>query len=299
MTAVTELLSGYSAYFNNELNNFFPLPHDAEKKVVKTMRYSVMNGGKRLRPFLVAETAGLFGISRAQSLRTAVALEMLHSYSLVHDDLPAMDNDDLRRGKPTCHRQFDEATAILAGDGLLTYAFEILSDEKTFPDADVRCRLVNMLGNAAGAFNGMISGQMLDLYAEKIPCPKNPEQLIKNIEEMKTGRLIRFACEAGAVLGRAAAREFSALTEYARKIGVAFQIADDILDVEGDEKLMGKALQKDKNQGKVTFVTVYGLENAKKIAEELINSAKNILEIFGSKAGSLKDLADYVINRKN
>ena len=299
MTAVTELLSGYSAYFNNELNNFFPLPQGAEKKVVEAMRYSVMNGGKRLRPFLVAETAGLFGISRAQSLCTAAALEMLHSYSLIHDDLPAMDNDDLRRGKPTCHRQFDEATAILAGDGLLTYAFEILSDEKTSPDADVRCRLVNMLGNAAGAFNGMISGQMLDLYAEKIPCPKNPEQLIKHIEEMKTGRLIRFACEAGAVLGRAAAREFSALTEYARKIGVAFQIADDILDVEGDEKLMGKALQKDKNQGKVTFVTVYGLENAKKIAEELITGAKNILEIFGSKAGSLKDLADYVINRKN
>ena len=186
MTDIKEKLTAFSRRFNDRLPEFFTLPAGPEKRVVQAMEYSVMNGGKRLRPFLVCECAALFGVPEEKSFRTAAALEMLHSYSLIHDDLPAMDNDDLRRGKPTCHKQFDEATAILAGDGLLTYAFEIISDEKTHPRPVIRSRLVKLLAEAAGAFNGMIAGQMLDLYAENLKNPAEPEKLIKNIEEMKT-----------------------------------------------------------------------------------------------------------------
>ncbi len=297
MKNIKKILSSYSQKFNTKLASFFPLPEGEEKRVVEAMKYSVMNGGKRLRPYLVSETAKLFGISEAKSLRTAAALEMLHSYSLIHDDLPSMDNDDLRRGKPTCHKQFDEATAILAGDGLLTYAFEILSDEKT-ADSATRCELIQYLANAAGAFTGMIAGQMVDLYAEKISPKLQNETLIKHIEEMKTGRLIRYACEAGAILGKATKKQRQALIDYSRKIGIAFQIADDILDVEGNADLVGKTLQKDKKQGKVTFVSLYGLANTRKIAEDLIKQAQKALDIFGSKAENLKLLAQYIIERK-
>ena len=262
------------------------------------MKYAVTNGGKRLRPYLVYETAHLFGVDFSSSLRTAVALEMLHSYSLVHDDLPAMDNDDLRRGKQTCHKQFDEATAILAGDGLLTYAFEILSAPQTAADAETRCELISLLANGAGAFDGMIAGQMLDLYAEKLPASTDAEALIKHIEEMKTGRLIRYACEAGAVLGKASPQQRQALIGYSRKIGIAFQIADDILDVEGEQELVGKTLNKDAAQGKVTFVTLYGLDNAKQISRQLIDEARQIIAIFGDKAENLSALAQYIIDRK-
>lgn len=298
MTDIKETLIAYSQEFNALLPEFFKLPQGDEKRVVEAMQYSVMNGGKRLRPFLVTESAKLFGISSQQAFYTAAALEMLHSYSLIHDDLPAMDNDDLRRGKPTCHKQFDEATAILAGDGLLTYAFEVLSNQKTHPQAEVRLELITLLSNAAGAFNGMIAGQMLDLYAEKLSNPQNPENLIKNIEEMKTGRLLRFACEAGAVLGKATSEQKQALIEYSRKIGMAFQIADDILDVEGDQALVGKTLNKDAEQGKITFVSIYGLEEARRIARVLIEEAQQVLNIFGDKAENLKLLAQYIIDRK-
>lgn len=298
MTDIREFIFEYSQKFNNELAPFFELPNGYEKRVVEAMQYSVTNGGKRLRPFLVAECAGLFGIPFEQSFRTAAALEMLHTYSLIHDDLPAMDNDEMRRGKPTCHKQFDEATAILAGDGLLTYAFEILSNEKTHPSAETRCKLISMLSNAAGAFDGMIAGQMLDLYVEGIANPENPKQMIEKIEEMKTGRLIRYACEAGAVLGGASQEQINALAEYARKIGSAFQIADDILDVEGNPELVGKALKKDKDQGKITFVTLYGIDNAKQIAKDLVVEAIEALTLFGNKADNLKLLAQYTIDRQ-
>lgn len=242
-----------------------------------------MNGGKRLRPFLVSESAKLFGLGFEDSLRTAAALECLHSYSLIHDDLPAMDNDDLRRGKPTCHKAFDEATAILAGDGLLTYAFEILSDEKTHPSADIRIALVNLLANAAGAFTGMVAGQMLDLYADTAPNA-GTENLVKHIEEMKTGRLIRYACEAGALLGGASTTEKEALVAYARRIGIAFQIADDILDVEGDQALVGKTLNKDSAQGKATFVSLYGLEKpGKPLKTILMKPRKSLPEHLAKK----------------
>ncbi len=297
MPDFSEKLKSYTEYFNHELPHFFPFPSGAEKRVVEAMLYSVANGGKRLRPFLVSETAALFGIPQQQSLPTAAALEFLHSYSLIHDDLPAMDNDDLRRGKPTCHKQFDEATAILAGDGLLTYAFEILSDSPTASSPSTRCALISLLAKAAGAFSGMIAGQMLDLSSADNLSSSEQEFLIKHIEEMKTGCLLRYACEAGAVLGNASDEQKQALITYSRKIGIAFQITDDILDVEGNPALVGKTLNKDAAQGKMTFVGLYGLEKAKQIARQLIEEAKTSISVFGSKNQTLKDLADFIISR--
>ena len=292
-------LAAFSAAFNAKLPALFPLPQGREKRVVEAMFYSLSNGGKRLRPFLVTASAGLFGISPEQAFPTAAALECLHSYSLIHDDLPAMDNDDLRRGKPTCHKQFDEATAILAGDGLLTYAFELISSEQNPFPPPIRCRLTSLLANGAGAFDGMVAGQMLDLDTERGAAPAAPETIIKHIEEMKTGRLLRFACEAGAVLGSAPAEQHQALVTYSRKIGIAFQIADDVLDVEGTVEQMGKTLGKDAAQGKLTFVSLYGLEKSKTIAAELIAEAKQALQIFGSKADELRHLADFIISRRH
>lgn len=293
---IKEKLIAYSTEFNARLGEFFPLGKEEEFRVVEAMKYSVTNGGKRLRPFLVCESGKLFGLGFEETLRTAVSLECLHSYSLIHDDLPAMDNDDLRRGKPTCHKAYDEATAILAGDGLLTYAFEILAHEKTAPTSQIRSNLIGLLANAAGAFTGMVAGQMLDLQAER-GLEKNSENLIRRIEEMKTGRLIRYACEAGAVLGNASMEETQKLIEYSRAIGIAFQIADDILDVEGNQDLVGKRLQKDASQGKLTFVSLYGLDKAKLLAQEYINKAKEALALFGDKSETLRQLADFMINR--
>lgn len=299
MTDIKNQIKTFSHEFNDYIATFFPLPSGQEQRVVEAMKYSVMNGGKRLRPFLVCETAKLFDVPTYPAPATvAVALELLHSYSLIHDDLPAMDNDDLRRGKPTCHKQYDEATAILAGDGLLTQAFEILSHKAVSADAAIRCELINLLANAAGAYNGMIAGQTLDIYAENLPQDENSENLIRRIEEMKTGRLIRFACESGAILGRANMDDRLAIIEYARKIGMAFQIADDILDVEGNQELVGKTLQKDAAQGKVTFVSIYGLDKAKTIAADLIKEARTAISIFGRKAQTLQNLAQYIIERE-
>ena len=299
MTTFTEKLLDYTRRFNDRLPTLFSLPAGAEKRVVEAMLYSVTNGGKRLRPFLVCEAAKILSVSEDESFRTAAALEILHSYSLIHDDLPSMDNDDLRRGKPTCHKKFDEATAILAGDGLLTYAFELLSHPDTAKSAEIRCRLVSMLAKAAGAFDGMVAGQMLDLYSERSDADYHLEDIIRHIEEMKTGRLIRFACEAGAALGNADLEETEALVVYSRRIGIAFQIADDILDVEGNPALVGKTLNKDAAQGKLTFVGLYGLEKSKQMADELVKEAKESLALFGKKAQTLQQLADYIVNRKN
>lgn len=297
MTDFSTKLIDFTTRFNEQLPSFFPLPDGAEKRVVEAMFYSVSNGGKRLRPFLVTECAKLFGVKETQSLTAAVALELLHSYSLIHDDLPAMDNDDLRRGKPTCHKKFDEATAILAGDGLLTYAFELLTKPEAAADDATRCRLIALLANAAGAFDGMVAGQMLDLYTEQADADYHLEEIIKHIEEMKTGRLLRFACEAGAVLGHADDLQRDLLITYSRKIGIAFQIADDILDVEGNPVLVGKTLNKDAAQGKLTFVGLYGLDKAKQIARDLIADAVSTLKPFGKKADTLRQLAQYIITR--
>lgn len=297
MTDLAAELQNYTAFFNNAISAYFVQPTTADKRVIEAMHYAVAGGGKRLRPFLVAASAALFGISKEQSLPTAMALECLHTYSLIHDDLPAMDNDDLRRGRPTCHRQFDEATAILAGDGLLTYAFEIISSiQKTA--AETKVELVALLAKAAGAFGGMVAGQMLDLSFFGSIRNQEAETIIKQIEAMKTGRLLSFACEAGAVLGQAQAAERQALLDYSRGIGIAFQITDDILDVEGNPKLVGKTLGKDAAQEKLTFVSLYGLEPARKIAADLIGQAKQPLAIFGAKADLLCQLADFILNRK-
>ena len=294
---ITEQLKNYSLQFNEVLPTYFAEPKGNEKQVIEAMRYSVMNGGKRLRPFLVNETGKLFGLTFEQTINTAVALECLHSYSLIHDDLPAMDNDDLRRGKPTCHKAFDEATAILAGDGLLTYAFELLAQEKTHPDSQIRLELITALSQGAGAFGGMVAGQMLDLLEEQKNSGLSPDALIKHIEEMKTGRLISFACQAGAILGKADKAKSQALYNYSRGIGIAFQITDDILDIIGNQKLVGKTLGKDKEQGKITFVSIYGLEQARRKAADLICQAQTALQIFGQQAATLQDLAQFILDR--
>lgn len=290
-------LKDFSSEFNAKLPALFHFSEGTEKQVAEAMYYSLSNGGKRLRPFLLMHTAALFDVAAEASFAAAASLEMLHTYSLIHDDLPAMDNDDLRRGKPTCHKQFDEATAILAGDGLLTYAFEVLA-KATAIEPQIRLKLCALLAERAGAFNGMIAGQMLDLQTEKTP-ELSSEQIIKHIEEMKTGCLIAYAAQAGAILGQATSEQFDAITAYARKIGIAFQISDDILDVMGDTALMGKTLGKDKEQDKLTFVSLYGLDKAKEIAQELIDEAKGALESFGDKADELKELADFIISRNH
>lgn len=291
-------LSEFAAKFNADLVKYLPLPDGVEKRVVEAMRYSLMNGGKRLRPFLLCQCAALFDIDYKTCLPVAVSLEMLHTYSLIHDDLPAMDNDDLRRGKPTCHKKFDEATAILAGDGLLTHAFRVLSSAQEIRP-EIRLTLTQLLSDAAGAFGGMVAGQTLDLYAESAGSDENDENIIARLEEMKTGRLLRYACEAGAVLGQAPLELRQALICYSRKIGQTFQISDDILDREGDQNLVGKTLHKDETQNKFTLVSRFGIDQAKKLAEKLTDEAIDAIDIFGKKSTVLQELARFIINRSN
>ncbi len=297
MSELNYQLEEFSNNFNSMLLKLFNFPNGSEQQVSRAMYYSLRNGGKRLRPFLVTKVAELFSVPFSLSFPVAASLEMLHTYSLIHDDLPAMDNDDFRRGKPTCHKQFDEATAILAGDGLLTYAFEILAKTPNISN-DIKIKLCSLLAERAGAFNGMIAGQMLDLQSEKTPSLSN-EEIIKHIEEMKTGCLIAYACQAGAILGNATEQQYNNITTYARKIGIAFQISDDILDVIGDSQLMGKTLGKDASQNKLTFVSLYGLEKAKNIAQQLINEAKDQIRIFDPKSAILEQLADFIIQRNH
>lgn len=297
MVDIVTILKHFSDIFNDYLQQCFPLPQGDEKRVIEAMKYSVMNGGKRLRPYLVCECAGLFGVEEKTAFPVAASLEMLHSYSLIHDDLPAMDNDDLRRGKPTCHKQYDEATAILAGDGLQAYAFEFLANALEIRP-EIRLTLLQLLSSAAGAFGGMVAGQTLDLYAKSNGNKEEDENVIARLEEMKTGRLLRYACESGAVLGQAPLDLRQRLISYSRKIGQAFQIADDILDREGDQKLVGKTLHKDDEQSKFTYVSYYGIEKARKIAADLIEEAKREILPFGDKAQNLQALAQYIIDRK-
>jgi len=266
-----------------------------EVQVLEAMRYSCFAGGKRLRPFLVLASADLFKVSRSNSERVAAAVEMVHTYSLIHDDLPAMDDDDLRRGKPTCHKKFDEATAILAGDGLLTLAFEILAEDKTHQSADVRAELILEMSKAIGV-QGMVGGQMLDLVAEdhELDMPE-----ITRLQRMKTGALINYSCMAGAVLGKANEGQRHMLSAYAHDLGLAFQIVDDLLDVEGTAEEMGKAVNKDEDAGKATFVSLLGVERAREQADILTDQAIKHLEIFGEKSNLLKNLAEFVVHRRN
>lgn len=295
MSEIEKILGEFSQQFNQSLEQYFPPSSAPEHRAFQAMRYSLMNGGKRLRPFLLCEAASLFGVEAKTVFPVAASLEMLHTYSLIHDDLPAMDNDDMRRGKPTCHKAYDEATAILAGDGLLTYAFEILN---TAPISDSqKVALTLLLARNAGALNGMIAGQVLDLYTDSHQNFANPEEVIRHTEELKTGCLLRYPCEAGAILGNAPLAERNTLIRFSRNLGIAFQITDDILDVEGDEVLVGKTLKKDKAQHKMNFVSIYGVDKSKQIAAMLIAEAEELLDVFGNKAERLKMLSRYFLTR--
>ena len=298
--SLNDYITEQCALIDAALDRLLPAENESPETIHKAMRYSIFAGGKRMRPVLCLAAAEACGGLAVDALVPACAVEMMHTYSLIHDDLPAMDDDDLRRGFPTCHKQFDEATAIIAGDGLLTYAFEILSRPSTAANPAVRCYLIEMLANAAGAFNGMVAGQMLDLIGAAYSVKDNDkEDLIRHIEEMKTGRLLRYAVEAGAALGGADEEQTKALISYSRRIGIAFQIADDILDVTGDERTMGKTLHKDEKQNKLTFVSLYGLENARRIAAELTAAAREDVAVFGSHARNLQNLASYIIERQH
>ncbi|WP_114395103.1 polyprenyl synthetase family protein [Oleisolibacter albus] len=266
-----------------------------EARLFDAMRYGCLGGGKRLRPFLVMESARMFGVAPACALRTAAAVEFIHCYSLIHDDLPAMDDSPLRRGRKTVHLQFDEATAILAGDALLTAAFEVLADPETHEDPQVRCRLVAALSRAAGA-RGMVGGQMLDLIAESTPFDIGA---ITRLQRMKTGDIIAFSAAAGAILGKASPAHLHALQAYAHDLGLAFQIADDLLDVEGTEDETGKAVGRDVAAGKATFVSILGVDRAKAQARRLADQAAGHLDIFGSRADMLKEVARFVVERRS
>jgi len=294
LKALTKALTANAKAVSSLLDELLVLPDGPEVRVVEAMRYATLGGGKRIRPFMVTASAELFNVSRASALRAAAAVEMVHCYSLVHDDLPAMDDDDLRRGKPTCHIKFDEATAILAGDALLTKAFEVVADEKTHADPMVRAELTLALARAAGE-HGMVGGQMLDLVAEDHAL-NMPE--ITRLQRMKTGALIAVSCEAGAILGKATENARHVLHAYAHDIGLAFQIADDLLDVEGDESEVGKKTGKDAAAGKATFVSLMGVERAREQAQLLADQAASHLEIFAEKSKLLKELAQFVVNRR-
>ena len=274
--------------------------HVRPRRLLDVMRYASLNGGKRFRPFLVVATSALFEVPRQQALMVGAALECVHCYSLVHDDLPAMDDDDLRRGRPTAHRAFDEASAILAGDGLLTFAFDILARPDTHPDPAVRADVILALARAAGQ-GGMVGGQMLDLAAEGRFADGKPQTLdetaVKMLQAMKTGALLRFACVAGGILGKASVAEREALGRYGSAIGQAFQIADDLLDVEGDSATLGKATRKDAEAGKATLVAVLGTARAKERLKTLVAQAETALAPFGAAAAVLKQAARFVADR--
>ncbi len=262
--------------------------------VAEAMRYATLSGGKRLRAFLAIETAMLFRVPVTSAIRAAAAVECIHAYSLIHDDLPAMDNDDLRRGKPTVHRKWDDATAILAGDALQALAFEILAAPQTAQDPTIRCKLIARLAQASGAA-GMVGGQALDIAAETAGSPLNLEQ-ITDLQALKTGALICWAVEAGAILGKSDATN---LIAFAQALGLAFQIQDDILDVTSSAELTGKATQKDSAAGKATFVSLLGLEGAQKKARDLVSTACDTLLPYGSAATNLTRAAHFAIERSN
>jgi farnesyl diphosphate synthase len=277
------------------LDGLLPPVPGLEARVVEAMRYATLGGGKRLRAFLVMQGAALFAVPEERAARVAASIEMLHAYSLVHDDLPAMDDDDLRRGKPSTHKAFDEATAILAGDALQARAFEILAEPETHADPQVRCDLVLALGYAAGS-RGMVGGQMIDMAAEG---RRLDGAEITRLQALKTGRLIQFSAEAGAILGRASTEQRGALAGYGADLGTAFQIADDLLDAEGTAAETGKATGKDAAAGKATMVAILGIEQARARAEMLAAQAVARLEQFDERAAGLRALADFVVTRRS
>ena len=285
-----DALAAHSARVETCLTGMFNDLGDTN--LARSMRYAVLSGGKRLRAFLVLEGAYLYGVRPQHADRAAAAVECIHAYSLVHDDLPAMDDDDLRRGKPTVHVKWDEATAILAGDALQTMAFEILASPRTTADTSNRLRLITSLAEASGA-RGMVLGQMQDIAAETAKTPLTLDQ-ITQLQANKTGALFTWAAEAGPIMGNA---NTGVMRAYSQAIGLAFQITDDILDVTGDADIAGKRLQKDKDAGKATFVSLLGLDGARQKAEELVEQACDGLELFGGTGDNLRQMARFIIDR--
>ncbi|MEX2248529.1 MAG: polyprenyl synthetase family protein [Parvibaculum sp.] len=288
-------LADHAGNVERMLDRLLPRAEGPEIRITEAMRYAALGGGKRFRPFLVTQSARLFGVNSESALRAAAAVECVHIYSLVHDDLPCMDDDDLRHGRPTVHKTFDEATAMLAGDALLTLAFEIVADPATHERARVRVELVRRLAAAAGA-HGMVGGQMIDLASQGKPLDIGS---ITRLQLLKTGALIAFSCEAGAVLGRASVEAEHALHAYAHDMGLAYQIADDLLDAEGDPVLMGKKTGKDEAAGKATFVSILGPDRARAQARMLAEQAVQHLDLFDERADLLRQAAHFVITRRN
>jgi farnesyl diphosphate synthase len=289
-----DAMDDVSAAVNRTIERLLPQTDLAESVLFDAMRHGTLAGGKRMRPFLAIQSAFLFNVDSSRARRVAAAIEFVHCYSLIHDDLPAMDNAALRRGQPTVHKKFDEATAILAGDGLLTLAFEVLSEIDTHPDPHVRCELVRSLAQASGP-HGMVGGQMLDLIGEKEDFDLGT---ISRLQRMKTGKLMAFACESGAILGKASEPQRRALANYAYDLGLAFQVTDDILDVEADPQDTGKDTKKDAAAGKSTFVRAMGKSQARERAEMLVQQAIGHLWVFEGRAEVLKELAQYVLKRR-
>ena len=267
------------------------------QRLMESMRYSSLNGGKRLRPFLAVESAAVFGVSRDSALMAGAALECIHCYSLIHDDLPSMDNSDLRRGRPTAHKKFDDATAILAGDALLTLAFDIITRDEVHHDAGVRLALTRALARAAGV-GGMVGGQIMDLAGEGRFGDREPPDVAK-LQQMKTGALLKYGCIAGALLGQATKEQYDALDAYGHAFGEAFQIADDLLDVEGDAAALGKPAGQDAAAGKTTFVTLLGIDGAKARLRDLLKNADAALAPFGAKGDVLRAASRFVAERQN
>jgi farnesyl diphosphate synthase len=295
MVGLNERMTEVADLVTETLDRLLPAVPGPRGEVVEAMRYACLGGGKRLRPFLLISSADLYDVPRSQSARAAAALEMIHCYSLVHDDLPAMDDADTRRGRPSAHKAFHEATAILAGDGLLTHAFGVLASPETAEDPAIRARLIAGLADAAGA-DGMVGGQMIDIAAEREGTDFDLEG-ISELQSLKTGALIRYACEAGAVMGGADADGEKALAQYADDLGLAFQIVDDLLDVTGTEEQLGKPAGQDQAMGKATFVGLLGIEGAQEKAQSLVDRASASLSPFGNAATPLADVAQFVLKR--
>jgi farnesyl diphosphate synthase len=292
-TSLNEAIAQVAADVDALFDDLLAVPDDPRQRLFEAMRHAAIGGGKRLRPLLVVASASIFNVARSYAVRAGTAVEAIHVYSLVHDDLPCMDDDDMRRGKPTVHKAFDEATAVLAGDSLHALAFEILADPATHPDPFTRGEMIATLATASGP-DGMAGGQMMDLEAEKsnFDLPT-----VTRLQALKTGALIAASVEIGAILGHVAPEGRTHLRGYARDIGLAFQIVDDIMDVEGDEALAGKALGKDADAGKATFVSLMGLDRAKQQAEMLVEQAISHLASYGHEADLLRAIARYVLER--
>jgi farnesyl diphosphate synthase len=290
---LAEGLAAIAEEIDSAFDALLPVPDDARAKLFEAMRYAAIGGGKRLRPLLLASVAEMYGVQREAAIRAGIAIEAIHVYSLIHDDLPCMDNDALRHGKPTTHLAFDEATAVLAGDSLHAFAFEVLADPATSADPFTRIELVRTLGHASGA-QGMAGGQMMDLVAE---TSEFDLQTVTRLQQLKTGALLGAAVEMGAILGHVAPEGRTHLRGYARDIGLAFQIADDLIDHEGDAALAGKAVGKDAAAGKETFVSLLGPDRAREQARMLVEQAIGHLAQHGKEADLLRALARYIIER--